>query len=232
MGFDIDQLRALFLFGHALDVAFALLVTLGVAAWFVLRTTRHPLARRVLRLVLFGALLFGVAVFAALVALLAYSGRGGTAVALLLMPLGVVFGLGRARRRWAHMAATGTGLGRALVQLVPFPLFVAAALYFVLAELSLRGHEPFPFPYEILGAERQGTGFAPRIGAGSGVVDSGFGVLRFVGYGALYVFFLSIPYVMGSLSAAALLLLARVGWDRPLRPRAETDGALPSRGTE
>ncbi|WP_182083853.1 hypothetical protein [Aureimonas sp. ME7] len=232
MSFRIDQFWMLLRFGQVLDAVLIWLVVILVPAWFVWHSTRHPLAWRVLKLVLWATLLWLALVLVLAVALMAQAGYGGYAMGLFLLPLGVVFGLGRARRRWARMGETGEGLGATLFRLVPFPLFVSVALYFVLAELSLRGTEPLPFPFEMLGAASGGESFEPRIVASSGTIDTVFGLLRFVGYAALYFFFLSIPYVMGNLAAAVLLVLARLGWERPMRMRGEADDPALSKGIE
>lgn len=113
----------------------------------------------------------------------------GLLALLFFLPVSFVYGRHRARR-----AKSGPGgLKRRLAALLPLPLLVGACL-----GLAVLFH-----------ASGEGTlgGGAAIFSTGNGVVDAGLRTARLVGDLALVLFFLSLPFVLGSAVAALLLVL-------------------------
>lgn len=143
-------------------------------------------------------------------------------VLLLLAPLAVVFGLRKAVRAQATIASGGrTALSQAWRMLL-FPAIVA-----VTAGLAL-------FHFGWIGGS---TDFASSIGLAVRTVDNSFytgnGVLDFflwiaLSFGNLmvYIFFFSLPYVVGSVLAVGLVLSGRGGdWTMGRPGQNEGDGS-------
>lgn len=217
----VDYVRLLVLveMGWYLDYALAVLLMLLVPAWFGARSSGNEHARWLLRILVlalaiwvFTAWLYGVALFAT-------AGDGLRATLMLLAPLALVYGFGKARRRKARMATRGTGLGRTLLGLFPLPILVAVSLTLAIADRSIEDRRPMEWLYEVGLLDPAVRALPDGLTLGNGPADALLAVFVFFGYGALILFFLTVPYLMGSVVAAVLLILDRLGLKAILRER-------------
>ena len=132
---------------------------------------------------------------------------------LLFAPLAAIHG----RRRARALVAMPAGLGGRLVRLLTVPLVVLASLTVALLVRREEVMAPFARP----------SGGAATLGAQDGFVGLLVTMAGWIGEFSLILIFLAIPYVLGSLIAAVLLILHSCG-EITLQPLAAEPEELAS----
>ncbi len=204
---DQDSLVLLLRIGGTLDLVLTVLVVLAVPAAFVWFYTRDRRALTALKVLLIAGGVWLLAALIYFVALLASYGYGPYALLLLLVPLAVVYGLRKARRRRAAMIEHGRGLLPTAARMLPLPFVVLAALAVATLDQAFENGLIVSGSFRFYGI---GEIVAASVWTGNAIADSVIGFLRLFGYGAIVLFFLSLPYVAGSLLAILLLIADRI----------------------
>jgi hypothetical protein len=139
------------------------------------------------------------------------------------LPLAGVLGLGRARRMRPAIGE-GESLAGPLWRLLLPPLLVLLCLLVALAEIGSHGGGRIAALLR-LGAGGTAPGAEPTIYTGVAAMDFVLWLMLKGGQLMLILFFLSVPYVLGSLVAAGLLVADRTGRTDLLRrpPRAAAE---------
>ncbi|ORE96851.1 hypothetical protein [Aurantimonas sp. 22II-16-19i] len=130
----------------------------------------------------------------------------GILLLLFFAPLAAIHG----RRRARALVETSAGVGRQLLRLLTVPMVVLVSLTVALLVRREQAGAPFASPT---------GGAAATLSAQDGIVGLLVTMAGWIGEFSLILFFLAIPYVIGSLIAAALLILHSCG-EITLRPLA------------
>ena len=222
--FATDDLLSLAFAASALAFGLQALLALALAAWALIAFGLAALGRRLLRVAAAAAVAWLFLAFGVALAWLAVLDLGVAVVFVLLAPLALTYGLRKARRHRARMRERGAGTLRGVLALVPLPLLVALCLLAALAQLALERGLWLEALMRLHGLPADAA-LPTQLSFANPVADAMLGLATGLGYVTLALFFLSVPFVMGRVVAAVLLVLDALGWRAPLRAPSPPDVA-------